>query len=296
MELKVSIAQMGPYCGDFGSNLAKAVEMFERAVKEGAPDIVLFTEMMTVPYFGAVKDDRYFAMAEPRDGRTVTTFVRKAEELGTSVIPTFFDKEVDGKTGRTRYFNSAAVITPDKGLVGVYRKVHLPKVSSETLTTDEKYYFEQGDDLPVFDVKGVRIGILICYDRSFPESWRTLWLKGAQVVFLSVATFGFRRAIFTKELEVRAAENHIFVVAANKAGNEAVEGERHVRDHFGHSCVIDPYGKVLSQLGDEPFTILHQAIDLNRIVEADTLLDWRRDRSPRLYAKIAEQQEPAGAK
>lgn len=288
MELKVSVIQMGPYPGDYDKNLEKSVEMFERAVRESSPDIVLFSEMMTVPYFGGVKDDRWFRFAEPRDGKVISTFKEKAKQLGTHVIVTWFEKEEDRQAGKTRYFNSAGVISPTLGLVGVYRKTHLPKVESPTLCTDEKYYFQEGDALPTFKLKGVDFGILICYDRSFPESWRTLWLKGAKVVFLAVATYGFRKPIFVKELEIRAAENHLWVVAANKAGNETVEHEKLVRDHFGSSCVIDPYGKTVRQLEAEPFSILHATIDLGKVAEADALIDWRRDRRPELYSRISQ--------
>lgn len=286
MKLKVSVIQMGAYPGDYDKNLEKAVALFEKAAKENAPDIVLFSEMMTVPYFGGVREDRYFQYAEPRDGKVITTFARKAKELNTHVIVTWFEREDGGPGGKPRYFNSAGFVSPDKGLTGVYRKVHLPKVESANLITDEKYYFSEGEDFPIFNIKGVDFGILICYDRSFPESWRTLWLKGAKVVFLSVATYGFRRAFFLKELEVRAAENHIFVVAANKAGNESVENEKLVRDHFGYSCVIDPYGNIMSKLESESFDILTETIDLEIVDEANRLLDWKRDRSPELYGII----------
>lgn len=287
MKLKVSVAQMGPFCKDQETNLGKAVELLERAVSEHAPDVVAFTEMMTTPYFCGVIDDRYFEMAEKRDGRTVTTLAKKARELGTHVIGTWFEKE-EVKGGRPRYYNSAGVFSPDAGLVGVYRKCHIPKVETADLITDEKYYFEGGDGFQTFRVKGVDFGIVICYDRSFPESWRTLWLKGAKVVFALVSTYGFREGLFVKELEIRAFENHLYVVAANKAGTESVEGEKIPRRHFGSSCVIDPLGNLVRKLDDTPFCLLHETLDLDRVAEARAKLDFRRDRRPDLYKIITE--------
>ena len=292
MKLKVSVAQMGPFHKDQEANLGKAVALLEQAVKEHSPDVVAFTEMMTTPYFCGVIDDRYFAMAETREGRTITTLARKARELKTHIIATWFEKE-EVRGGKPRYFNSAGVLSPEEGLVGVYRKCHIPKVETPDLVTDEKYYFEGGDALKTFRVKGVDFGILICYDRSFPEAWRTLWLKGATVVFTLVSTYGFREGLFVKELEIRAFENHLFVVAANKAGVESVEGEKIPRRHFGSSCVIDPGGTLVRKLDDTPFSLLHETLDLDRVGEARGMLDFRRDRRPELYKVITE---PAGSR
>jgi len=288
MELKVSGIQGGPFFKDYESNLRKYINLFELAVKKNSPDIVIFSEMMTTPYFCGVKDDSYFTFAEKRDGKAVTSFKRKAKELKTNVIMTWFEKEVYGKTKQTRYFNSAALISSKGELVGVYRKTHIPKVDTKGLFTDEKYYFREGEDLPTFKVKGVDIGILICYDRSFPEAWRALWLKGAKIIFIPVATYGFREEFFTKELQVRAVENHVFVVAVNKAGDESIENETISRHHFGKSCVIDPFGTIMVQLDDELFSILNVTLDLKKVEEADRVLDWRKDRRPDLYGKISE--------
>lgn len=286
MELKVSVVQMGPYVKDPLSNLEKAVSLLERSVGESHPDVVAFTEMMTTPYFCGVIDDRYFGLAETLAGRTVTTLARKARELDTCIIGTFFEKEEPSRGGKPRYFNSAGVFTPKEGLSGVYRKCHIPKVHGAGMITDEKYYFEPGDGLKTFRVNGVDFGILICYDRSFPEAWRTLRLKGAKVVFVSVATYGFREQTFLKEIEVHAFENHLYAVVANKAGEESVERETYVRRHFGNSCIIDPYGNQLANIGDVPFGILHGTLDLGRIDEAEKVLSFQRDRRPELYGEI----------
>lgn len=286
MLFKVSGIQGGPFFKDYESNLGKCINLFEKAVKKSSPDIVIFSEMMTVPYFCGVEDDSYFSFGETRSEKTITSFKRKAKELKTFVIITWFEKMVYGKVNKTRFFNSAGLISPKGDLVGVYRKTHIPKVDTKGLFTDEKYYFGEGEDLPTFKVKGIDIGILICYDRSFPEAWRTLWLKGAKIIFIPVATYGFREEFFTKELQIRAVENHVFAVAVNKAGDEFVPNEKITRHHFGKSCVIDPFGNILVQIDDHPFSIFHATIDLKKIEEANRILDWRKDRRPELYGKI----------
>jgi len=294
MLLKVSGIQGGPFFGDYESNLEKCINLFEKAVKKNSPDIVIFSEMMTVPYFCGVKNDFYFSFGEKRDEKTISSFRSKAKELKAYVIITWFEKEIYGKGKQIRYFNSAGLISPKGDLVGVYRKTHIPKVDTKGLFTDEKYYFEPGDRLPIFKVKGIDIGILICYDRSFPEAWRTLWLKGAKIIFIPIATYGFREEFFIKELQVRAVENHVFVVAVNKAGDESIENETISRHHFGKSSVIDPFGTIMVQLDDEPFSIFNVTLDLEKVEEADRVLDWGKDRRPDLYGKISEKGREKG--
>jgi len=290
MKFKVAGIQMGPYPGDYESNMEKALEVLEGVVKKVDPYVVLFSEVMTGPYFCQLVDDKFFKLAEPVDGRSVTTLTKKAKELGVHIVGTFFEKAVEH--GQTHYYNSAYLCSPTRGLVGVYRKVHLPKVNQPSLTCDEKYYFERlgggGKDFPVYGMdNGVKVGMLLCFDRSFPESWRELMLKSAQVVFLLVATWGFREAIFVQELQIRAIENRIFVVAVNKAGDEIVPGEAQARNHFGKSSIIDPNVEIVAQTGKEPWGYVAAEIDLDKIEEAKKVIDWKAERKPHLYKTIS---------
>ena len=243
---------------------------------------------MTTPYFCRVIDDRYFSFAETKDGPTLNLFLNKAKELNVYIIGTWFEKEKLAKTGVDRYFNSAFLCSPEGGLVGIYRKTHIPKIVRKDLFLDEKYYFEKGDSLETFNVKGVEVGILICYDRSFPEAFRTLWLKGAKIIFIPIASLGTREKFFIHELQIRAVENHLFIVAVNKAGDEIVEHEEKPRHHFGKSCVIDPFGTILVELDDKPFSLFHATVDLMTIEEADASIPWKRDRRPELYGRISD--------
>jgi N-carbamoylputrescine amidase len=174
-------------------------------------------------------------------------------------------------------------------LIGKYRKTHIPASSSPLMNSDEKYYFKPGDSLPVFELNGLKIGMLICFDRSFPETFRTLALKGAQVVFVPVCSWGFRGDAFQTELQTRALENQIFIVAVNKAGFEQVEGEDGGREHFGRSCIISPLGQIEASIDAEPWGIVAGEIDLEqRTIMKESLMDFLRERRPELYEGLSE--------
>jgi len=281
--IKVAGIQMGTYTGDYESNMSNALTALDKTASDFKPDIVCFSELMTVPYFACTYNDKFFELAEPIPGRTTKIMADAAKKHGFHIIATTFEKAED------KYYNSAFLVSPAGELKGVYRKVHIPKSGDrKLLPIDEQYYFSGGNDLPVFDLNGIPIGILICFDRSITESFRVLMLKGAKIVFVPVATFGMRKDPFWEELKVRGMENHIFVIAVNKAGDEICEGEEVKRHHFGRSCIIGPMGDMLASLEDEPFGVLTGTIDLSAIDLWVKIVDWRSFRKPKLYDIITK--------
>jgi N-carbamoylputrescine amidase len=283
-KLKVAGIQMGPYPGSYTENIGKAVEVLERAIAEHDPDIVCFSEMMTGPYFCRVYNDEYFNFAESVPGPTTETFAAEARRHGVSIIATAFE-EHEGS-----HYNTSMLISSKGELIGKYRKTHIPASSSPLINSDEKYYFKPGDSLPVFEMDGLKVGMLICFDRSFPEAFRTLTLKGADIVFVPVCSWGIRGDAFQTELQTRAIENQIFIVAVNKAGFEQVEGEDGGREHFGRSCVINPMGEMEAAVGAEPWGIVAAEIDFEkRTVMKESLIDLLKERRPELYEGITGQ-------
>lgn len=134
-----------------------------------------------------------------------------ARETGTVLLCPIFERTGDG-----RFFNTAAVLGPDGELVGKYRKSSIPfmdpRLSAEP-RGNEKYHFEPGDlGFPTFTTPfGVRIGILICYDRHFPEAARVLGLGGAEIVFVPTVTSGMTRYLWDLELRAHAVANIYYV-------------------------------------------------------------------------------------
>lgn len=137
-----------------------------------------------------------------------------------------------------RVYNTAVVVGPE-GLIGKYRKLHL--------FDREKELFHPGDEeLQVFKIRGVKIGVMICFDWIFPEVARTLALRGAQVLChpSNLVLPYCQKAMFA-----RSVENGVFTITANRVGMEERVGRRFV--FTGNSQILNPKGEPLAQAGSE---------------------------------------------
>lgn len=248
--------------------------LIRRAADEGA-QLACLPEMATTGYFAltdaATELDR-FTWAEPVDGPAMTHFQSLAQELAMTLVVPWFERAAPGE-----YYNSAAVLGPDGGLLGCYRKVH----TAWSGTAAEKFYVRPGHGFPVIDTPVGRIGLLICYDRDFPEAARTLGLRGAEFLCLPTASSQRIGPLWERILSVRAYENQIFVVAAAMTGPARPGHE----GFNGRSTVIDPFGEALGTLDREPGVLVVDA-DLTAIERARTTRFLYRDRRPELYGEV----------
>ena len=188
------------------------------------------------------------------------------------------------------FYNSAAVFDRNGQLVGTYRKTHIPAYFPSELRggtgSYEKFYFSPGTSLPVFEFEGIRFGIQICNDRLYPEPSRKLALQGAEIIFMPIAyaTYGndnYRVAIWDLPLQARAFDNGVFVVAANRVGDES--GRRHI----GMSAIVSPLGgRIIKQATMDGPELLVAEIDLDDVDKARRSLPWWRDRRPDLYGNL----------
>ena len=162
--MRTALIQMGTEY-DAEKNTARADRLVREAAGRGAR-IVCLQELFNTVYFPYELDSRHLGLAEPLDGPTIEHMRGLAAELGIVLIAPIYEKAMDGLL-----YNSAPVIGPDGGLLGVYRKSHIPIVSVPSLTGVEKYYFTPGDTgFVTFDTPfDATIGILICYDLSTGE-------------------------------------------------------------------------------------------------------------------------------
>jgi beta-ureidopropionase len=278
--------QIGSYPGNYEKNWTILSQKTEELILRENPYFIAFSELMTAPYFATLQDEKFFSYAETLNGPTVKRISEMAVTFGVHILGTLFEKAEEN--GQINYYNTAFICSPTRGLIGKYRKVHLPKLQSPNLSTDEKYYFERfgggGKEFPVFILdNGIKVGILICFDRSFPEAWKALTLQCVDMIVVPTATFGFRKEFYVAELQIRAMENNVFVLGVNKAGTEQIQGEAVPRNHFGSSCLIDPFGELISQIGDEEWFSLVGEIDLNQLRRSKERIDWNEERKPDIY-------------
>lgn len=275
-KITVSAIQVSNVTNDKEAMLNKVFQYVEEAAEKGAK-IISLGELFQTEYFCSIKNDDTFALAETIPGPTTNKLAEIAKELGVAIIGSLFEED-NGK-----YYNTAVLVGPDGEHVGIYRKTHIPNVHYGNVNTNEDYYFLPGDKgFPVFDVFGVKVGILICFDRSFPEAWRELKLAGAEVVFVPTASSGWRGELWETELIVRAAENNLFVVAPNRGGYQGK------LSFFGKSVIINPFGDILHMAGKDEEVAIVEQLDLSEIKVAETKSPYMKFRRPEIYVKIAE--------
>lgn len=172
----------------------------------------------------------------------------------------------------SRIFNSALLLTPN-GSIHVYRKVHL--------FNDEKDIFDPGDlPFPVFRIDSVVVGMLVCFDYFFPESARSLVLRGAQVVCHPAnLVLNYAQSMTI----TRAQENRIFWILANRTGSEAL-GSR-VMNFTGQSQIVSPEGAVLVRASADREEL--QVVEINPAQALSKVVTPRNDliadRRPELY-------------
>lgn len=284
-EITVSVVQLAASTSKEDS-LDQVVAALE-ALRDDAPDLVVFPELATTPYFSVgLKDPAFFDLAEPVPGPTTERIGAVAASIGANVVlPMFEAGDVPGE-----YYNSAIVLDrtgkPVDGrlkngtTVNGYRKVYPGDVAWGSLKRDEKYYFRGGPGYPVFDLDFGRIGILICYDRFFAEGYTSYGLQGADLVCVPVASSGYVGDLFVAGLRTHAVENGFFVLGSNKHGDESVEG---VESHFyGLSAIVGPHGRVLAQASDQRAETITSRINLDNNLEQRQRIFVYRDRRPEL--------------
>jgi N-carbamoylputrescine amidase len=268
---------------DKAINVRTATRLVRAAAGRGAR-IICLPELFSTMYFCVERRREYFDWAEPIPGPTIDHMAGLARETGTVLICPIFERTADA------FYNAAAVLGPDGRLLGKYRKASIPfmdRARSSEPRGDEKYYFTPGDlGFPTFETPFARIGILICYDRHFPEAARVLGLGGAEIVFVPTNTTRMTRYLWDVELRAHAIANVYYVCGVNKVGRD-VGGS--TRDHHGDSLICNPRGEILAQASATEEGIVTADVELSVIPELRALWGYYRDRRPDLYGPLVEQ-------
>lgn len=271
---RYAAVQMEPILLDPEANLEKIINLIHEASKRGA-QIAIFPECAVTGY--ALSAEEAAAVAEPIPGPQTQRMSDACREAGlTAVVVGTIEKDE-----HDRLFNTAALVGPD-GLIARYRKTHLPYLGVDR-------YLAAGDTLPgPFETSVGRLGMLICYDLRFPEPIRILALAGAQVILLPTAWP--RTATLYPEFmaQSRAAENGLYLIAANRVGEE--RGTH----YLGRSVIVGPDGEMLVEARAEGEEILCVEIDPARsnhkqriFVPGEYELNLFGDRRPELYQTLS---------
>jgi predicted amidohydrolase len=274
MTIRVAACQIDPQLGEVDRNL----ERIERAVADAAtqgPKLIVLPEAATTGYVfesldealtvahraSAVADDRLAALAAEHG---VALIVGTLEAEGSEVFNTALIYAEDGRRYR-------------------YRKVHLPYLGVDRFATP-------GPDAPaVYDLAGMRVGVLVCYDLRFPEAARICALEGADLIALPTnwpEGVQFHPGIFAPS---RAAENHVYLLACDRVGEE--RGTTFI----GRSILLDTNGKELARASDTEEETIVGEVDWelarqthHRRIPGEHEWDTIGDRRPGLYERLLQ--------
>ena len=227
--MRVGYLQFKPEFGRPAENL----EALCAAVSGAEADLLVLPELATSGYLFTSREE-VEELAEPLPGPAAARLQEACRAAGCQVVVGLAER-----AGRpAAFYNSAALIGPE-GVAGVYRKAHLFDA--------EKLYFSPGEGFPVFEVRGVRVGLLVCFDHMFPEAARTLALQGAEVICHPANLVLREYAQLTTR--VRAIENRVFWIMCNRYGSESRGG---ATLHFtGESQIVGADGTILSRAEPE---------------------------------------------
>jgi len=298
--LTLGVCQTGPVqrSDSRAGTVGRLIHLLETAARAGA-ELAVFPEMALTTFFPrwSLDDQReidgFYETLMP--GPQTRPLFDAARRLKVGFALGFAELVDDGP--RRRRFNSMVLADVDGNLVGRYRKMHIPgsDAAQAGVTTHlEQRYFERGNlGFPVFPYQGVRVGLSLCNDRRWPETYRMLCLNGAQVVLI-----GYNTPVVLEEapalahlrmfhnhlpMQAGAYQNTLWVAAAAKAGME--DGQALI----GGSCIIAPTGEIAAlavSVDDE--VVVHRA-DLELIATCQRVnFDFARYRRPAEYRLIAE--------
>jgi len=282
--IRIAGIQMGPCSLNKEENLVRALELIDKAYSDYKPNIVCFNELFNT-YFFAVEDfDDTSKFFETIPGPTTYKLSEKAKQYNLSIIAGIAEINEAGE-----HYNSAVVIGSDGKIIGRYRKAHMPLyIIPPNKKSNEKYYFREGNlGFPIFEIEAIKIGIVICYDRHFPEAFRVLSLKGAEIIFVPTGarTWGkeWRSEMWEALLRTRAYENSVYIVAINKAGQEGNTM------YLGQSMIISPLGgDILAMSEKNDYDIIFAELDLDLVRKAQEQVQFNRDRRPEFYNILVE--------
>ncbi len=276
--MKVAAVQMDVKILDTERNLSTILSRFKEAAQAGAR-LVVFPECALTGYCFSSRSEALEA-AETVPGPATEKIRAVAKKVGATAIVGMLERMGD------QLYNAAAVITPE-GTLGTHRKVHLLHLGVDR-------FDDPGDTpFPVFETPYAKVGINICFDCSFPESGRVVKLKHAQVLAIPT-NWPVGSDSWQHTPIVRATENHLYVVAADRVGEE--RGFRFV----GHSQIVHFTGEVLAEAGETEETILYgeidpMAADDNRVVRVSGEYEFDRlaARRPEMYGEITKRSRRA---
>ncbi|MFZ9084135.1 MAG: N-carbamoyl-D-amino-acid hydrolase [Ilumatobacteraceae bacterium] len=300
----VGAAQLGPIQRDDSRDevVARLIELLHQAHRRGV-ELVVYPELALTTFFprwfetDISRADHWYETSMPNSS-TAPLFA-EAKRLGIGFCLGYAELTEPDANGSRHRFNTQILVERDGSVVGKYRKVHIP--GHETNEPDrpfqhaERYYFEPSDEgFPVWRAFGGIVGMMICNDRRWPETYREMGLQGVEIILCGYNTpihyvpdpsqdalQGFHNALV---MQAGAYQNGTWVIGVAKGGVE--EGV----DSLAQSCIIAPSGQVVAQALTSDDELISAECDLDWCARyKETLFDFDRYRRPEVYTRLTSQ-------
>ena len=280
---EVCVAATQMKCGpDRGANIETASNIVRQAAAKGA-QIILLQELFETRYFCPEQKAEHFALARPfADNDTIKAFSDLAAELGIVLPISFFERDINA------YYNTVAMIDADGGVMGRYRKSHIPDGPGY----QEKFYFTPGDTgFKVWQTRHGAIGVAVCWDQWFPEAARIMAQQGADILLYPTAIGAHpgvpgydSQTTWQRAMQGHAACNVIPVAASNRIGDEHWDDLS--MTFYGSSFVADQHGETIAQAGRQDEDIVMASFDFAAIRAERAAWGLFRDRRPEFYEPL----------
>ena len=264
--MKIALCQM-QMSQSMEQNRQKALEQIARAAEAGAR-LIVFPEVQLTPFFPQYEGRDASGYSVPWGSPVIRQFCDACRDNGIFASPNFYI-EKDGK----RY--DMSLLIDDRGvLLGEQKMVHIAQAAC---FYEQDYYTPSEEGFRVFDTAIGKIGMVVCFDRHYPESIRTSALKGAELVLVPTAnTKDEPSELFQWEVKIQAFQNSAYVAMCNRVGRE----DR--MDFCGESIVADYNGDTVALAGNEE-TLLFAEVDLPAAAAARQRKPYTSLRRPELY-------------
>jgi predicted amidohydrolase len=263
-KFRVAYYQFGPVFGDRDRNLRTVL----RGLRAVEADLVVLPELPFTGYLFRDRRELRELAEDPRESACVAALVELCRERELHLVTGFAERD------RDRLFNSSLLIGP-RGVLATYRKIHLFNL--------EKRWFDPGDlPLTVQRVRGVRVGMMICFDWVFPEVARTLARRGAELI---AHPANLVLDYCQRVMVARCIENAVFAVTCNRFGEDRRSSGR-VR-FTGRSQIVGPRGELLGRAPMQRRRL--QLVEIDAARARDKKITPRnhlfRDRHPEFYER-----------
>jgi len=250
MKIRIACIQLNA-TEDFEHNVAQSIKLAREARHQGA-EIVAFPEM-----FLFRGNPSHFSKIATKTEQAIHKFQQIA---CIDRLPILFGSVLEKSKARGKYFNSSLLISSEGRIVAHYRKIHLFDVETPNhLKSQESQFILPGHSRVTGLLSGIHFGLTICYDLRFPDQFRKLAKKGAEVIFVpSNFLYETGKAHWHVLLRARAIENQAFIVAPAQVGTHPFLKHK----SFGHSLIVDPWGRILAEGSGNKTEVVLSELDL----------------------------------